>query len=116
MTITRRQVVALVAKWKPRLLLDNWEIRIKLTSKLPTGWQADCSCMPEYFEASIRVNPAAVPPEELEGVLVHELLHLHTWGVWELAEDLARGNEEATRRLERAHEALTSTLQRVVMR
>jgi len=114
--IQRGEVLALVAKWKPRLLLDSWEIRVKLTRRLPPGWMAECSCLPEYLDAVIRVNPETTAVEDLEAVVVHELVHLHTWAIWELCEDAARGNEELLRRLEKAHETLTSTLQRVVMR
>lgn len=116
MKITRRQVLALVVKWKPRLLLDAWDIRVKLTTKLPQGWQADCACYPEYMDASLRINPALVTPEELEGVLVHELMHCHTWPLWEHAEDGARGDPHAEKSATIAHERLTSTLQRIVMR
>ena len=114
--ITRRQVLALVAKWKPRLLLESWSVGVKLTRKLPAGWQAECSALPEYLDAVVRVNPDAVAVEDLEGVVVHELVHLHTWAIWELCEDAAREDPALLKRLEKAHEHLTSTLQRVLMR
>lgn len=116
MKISRGQVLALVAKWKPRLLLESWDIRIKLTKALAPGVQADCSCYPEYFDAVIRLHPERVTAEDVEGVLVHELCHLLTWEGWELAEDAARGNPDLTKRLTAAQEKLVSTLQRIVMR
>jgi len=114
--ITRRQVLALVAKWKPRLLLDSWDIGVKLTTTLDARVQADCSCAPEYLDAVVRINPALVTPEELEAVIVHEMLHCLTWPLAELAEDAAGTDPATGKRVAAAHELLTSTLQRVVMR
>lgn len=104
----RRQVVALVRTWQPRLLLDTWALTVQVTRRMDAA--ADCEARPEYLEALLRFNPALIRPEDLEAVVVHELLHCHTWALWEVAEDGDRV------RAEREHERLTSTLQRVVMR
>jgi len=97
-------VLALVAKWQARLLLDSWVFTVKITQTI--SHQADCEASPEYLEAVLRFNPARIAPEALEETVVHELLHCHTWEMWELV-----GPEG-----EKAHEKLTSILQRIVMR
>lgn len=104
MRITRPQVLALVAKWKARLLLDSWTFRVVLTTKMEH--LADCEASPEYLDAVLRFNPARLTVDNLEETVVHELLHCHTWELWEHAGDAG----------DRAHERLTSTLQRIVMR
>jgi len=102
--ITRGQVLALVAKWQARLLLDAWKVRVILTTKL--GHLAECEASPEYLDAVLRFNPARLTPENLEETVVHELIHCHTWELWDLAGDAGT----------KAHEKLTSILQRIVMR
>ena len=112
--ITRHQVLALVAKWQGRLLLDSWKIRVILTGTIPDF--ADFEAQPEYLEGTLRLNPLKCPPQDLELTVVHELLHCHTWPLWEAAEDAARGKPDLLRKIEQEHERLTSTLQRIVMR
>lgn len=104
MRITRGQVLALVAKWQARLLLDAWKIRVILTTKM--GHLAECEASPEYLDAVLRFNPVRLTPENLEETVVHELIHCHTWELWDHAGDAG----------DKAHERLTSTLQRIVMR
>lgn len=111
--LRRGEVLAVVRHWQPRLMLDAWDIRLIVTASIPD--LADCEARPEYLEAVIRVNPVRTPADQLEAVVVHELCHCHTWELWEAAEDGARGSADLLRAVERAHERLTSTLQRVVM-
>lgn len=110
----RRQVLALVAKWRPRLLLDAWEITVQVNRRIRA--RADCEAAPAYLEAVIRFNPTLIKPEDLEATVVHELLHCHTWRLWELAGRTPDDDPIPPDEAERAHELLTSTLQRVVMR
>lgn len=110
----RRQVVALVAKWRTRLLLDTWDITVRVNSRIKA--RADCEAAPAYLEAVIRFNPTLIRPEDLEATVVHELLHCHTWRLWEMASRTADDDPVPPVEAERAHELLTSTLQRVVMR
>lgn len=112
--ITRAQVLALIAKWQARLGLEAWAIRVVMTTKMDDF--ADFGAQPEYMEAVLRVHPVKTTPDTLESILVHELIHAHTWPLWEAAEDAARGNPAHLRRIEKEHERLTSTLQRIVMR
>ena len=70
------------------LNLDRWIIKLE-HGDLPDT--AACSAMPEYKQATIGFNlDKLATGDELDEIIVHEMMHCHTWPSFELAELLAK--------------------------
>jgi len=80
----------IIARWKPRLLLDSWSITVdlqeeeKLTDKDRT--LATMLVHKNYRNAWLRVFPALFrePAAAQEVTIVHELSHIITWEIREV--------------------------------
>jgi hypothetical protein len=108
-----RRVTSLVRRWQKRLLLGDWKLTIQVGA-LDSNERADCDARPEYKEATIRLDPEKIPPEDLEGFIVHELLHLHTWRLEQIAEEW--GQSESRYALVRdIAESVVTELERAIL-
>ena len=84
-TPERPDLQALLAKWQKILRLQDWQIKIEFRRKFD---------MPEYKQGTVGFNagkkmaaigiidpidysPKSDWPQDVEGTIVHELLHLH---------------------------------------
>jgi hypothetical protein len=103
-----------VAYWVPKLRLQDWQIRVVFDSSY--AGRAACEAKPEYKEALLTFNldRCAAEEEDLEGCVVHELLHCLTWAQAEVTEGLCTTDEhwEASRK---AEEAATTELTLLVL-
>src|SRR5687768_3345749 len=79
---------SLVRRMLEPLGLDRWTI--KVVSEADPDCTASCSAMPEYQQATIRVDPDKLQTgDELDEIAAHEIAHCHTWPIAHLADDLA---------------------------
>jgi hypothetical protein len=108
-----RSLVARVRAWQKKLLLSDWKISVQVGA-LDDGSRADCDAKPEYKEAVIRLDPEKIPPDEIDGFCVHELLHCHTWRLEALAEEWGRSESQYVFARETA-EAVVTDLERIIL-
>ena len=106
---TKARVRQMVAHWVPKLRLGDWQIQVVFDPSLPH--RATCEASPEYKEATLTFNlPACSEREEdLEGCVVHELCHCHTWAQAAETEALCRTPAD-WKRSNHAEEAATTEL------
>lgn len=72
---------ALILEWKPRLLLQDWDIEVAFDQKTHV---ATCEAQPQYMAAKLNFNLPKIAKEvhgqrELEELVVHELTHILLW-------------------------------------
>jgi hypothetical protein len=84
-TVSKPDLEALVAKWKPILRLEDWDIEIEYARKyeLADGC-AECNANIMRNLCTIKIlDPNDINPDEdantrnVEATVVHELLHIH---------------------------------------
>lgn len=119
---SKPDLIALLAKWKKILKLRDWDIRIKYARAydLPEGKVGTSGWVARNASALIKIldpvdySPDSVWPQDVEGTVVHELLHLHFAAI----DDLIVGNlagivlEQAINRIENALTSLDRAKQR----
>ena len=110
--MARRSVASRVRHWQKRLLLADWKITVQV-GPLDDGSRADCDAKPEYKEALIRLDPEKIGDDEMDGFIIHELLHAHTWRLETLAE--AWGRSESQYQFARdTAETVVTDLERII--
>jgi hypothetical protein len=79
---------SLVRRMQEPLGLDRWTI--KVVSETDPDATASCAAMPEYQQATIRVDPDRLQTgDELDEIVAHEMAHCDTWAIAHIADDLA---------------------------
>jgi hypothetical protein len=97
------------------MLLSDWKISVVVGAP-DDGARATCDAMPEYKEATLTFDPDRIPtdPRELDGWIIHELLHCHTWRLESLAESW--GKSEAQYAYARdAAETVVTDIERIIL-
>lgn len=85
--------------------LDRWTIYLEVGPGSEEGETASCEALPEYKVATLRFDPDRLRTgDELGEFVAHELAHLPTWALFQLAEDYA--NQIASMAPEYMREAL----------
>jgi hypothetical protein len=114
--ITRKQVVALVARWRERLHLGDYALSVRV-GRIPAkeNARADAAVSPEYREAVLRFDPAGVSPAQLEATVCHELLHCQIEPLAHLALTMAGDDPVKREAVRMAEEELTTRLERVLL-
>lgn len=112
----RKEVDRLVATWKKRLYLTEWEIEVVHADNdahpeaHPVGEgdvMAEVDACPVYLQAIIEIRPSywKLSPSQREKAIVHELSHCLTQEIYGLLESQWRGlavmEREAVSSLER---------------
>ena len=114
--LTRKQVIACVAKWRKILHLEDWAIEVQVKSlKRETDGVAHNQAMHEYRQAILRFDPHHIPPDMLDATVAHELLHCHVWPLAHVAETLAGTNKKHLEWSRVEEESLTTRLERIVI-
>jgi hypothetical protein len=108
-----RSITSRLRHWQKKLLLSDWKISVEVGA-LDDGSRADCDARPEYKEAKIRLDPDKIPLDELDGFLVHELLHCHTWRLEQIAEEWGQ-SESRYAFVRDVAEAVVTDLERIVL-
>ena len=82
-----RVVDDLLAKMRPALGLDRWQITVITAAEGDDA--ASCSAQPEYRIATVHVNPDKLDTgDELDEIVAHELVHALIWPLSNAADDL----------------------------
>jgi hypothetical protein len=114
--ITRKQVLACVAKWRAVLHLEDWAIEVHVQKlNRPEDGVAHNQAQHEYRQAILRFDPNHITPDQLEATVIHELLHCHVWPLAHVAETLAAGNKKHREWSRVEEESLTTRLERVML-
>jgi hypothetical protein len=80
-------ITATVERLKEPLGLTGWSIQIE-TGDIDA--KATCSAQPEYKQILLSFNLDRLETgDELDEIIVHEMMHPHTWTLFQEAEDLA---------------------------
>lgn len=103
-----------VKYWQKRLLLADWNITVLVGALDDHEERADCDAKPQYKEAVIRLDPKKIPPDELDGFCIHELLHCVTWRLEALAEEWGRSESQYVVARETA-ETVVTELERIIL-
>jgi hypothetical protein len=118
----RHDAIVLVRRWCPKLYLDEWRVRVNFPKK-QQHWErgiTNCDIMVDttYLEATIRVFPSwfTAPAEERELMLIHELCHIHTQELADVAIALQEGRLATRQQLNHAHERLTQRIAYIAKR
>lgn len=112
--LTKKQIEARVRHWRIKLGLQAWDLKVHLASI--GGHSADCSCNPEYMEATLRFDPIKISPKDLDCYVVHELLHIYVWPLAHVAETLAGKDDKLLEWVRTQEEALVTHLERLILR
>lgn len=100
--------------WQPHLRLQDWQLQV-VFDRAYDG-RAACEARPEYKEAVLVFNleRCAAEDEDLEGCVVHEMNHTHTWAQAAVSESLC-GTPEHWDLSEKAEEAATTELTLLIL-
>ncbi len=101
---TRKEATELLNKWKKRLNLDEWGIRVEFPKHDQTSGSAhhagmeilaDITAMPVYLRATVRVFPVwfTRSAQAREEVIIHELAHCITQPVLDMLRRAHEGNQ-----------------------
>jgi hypothetical protein len=104
-----------VAYWVPKGNLQDWQIRVVFD--LTYKGRAACEARPEYKEAVLTFNldRCAAEREDMEGCVLHELMHCHTWAQAAATERHCKTDDDwELSRL--AEEAATTALMELLLR
>jgi hypothetical protein len=87
MAYTREQIERAVSEWRQRLGLERWNIRVKWADEIDDGVLAQISPNPERYSAMLELAEeiCGLPAEEIHELAAHEMLHLHTFGIYQTA-------------------------------
>lgn len=116
------QVAAIVAKWKPRLLLDGWAVipSLERESKAGNGqqWLAAMDVNRRYTDARLTIYPDFWKDNKATQTvtLVHELLHIPTNAVREELSKLVSLGKLSEKRKDELVEQLVEYMAKVVYR
>lgn len=119
----RRSVEVIIARWKPRLYLSEWEFEVQLMSEPdrdnspddPDGETAAAiHASPTYLQALIQIYPLfwELKPSHREKVIVHELSHCLTQELFNVIDAAYSGRAvnyvDASEKLERLTQRITN--------
>lgn len=119
----RKSVLAIVARWKPRLYLSEWEFEVQFMDKPdsddspddPDGETAAAIfASPTYLQALIQIYPFFwdLKPTHREKVIVHELSHCLTQELFNVIDGAYSGRalnyNDACEKLERLTQRITN--------
>lgn len=83
MKLESRQIKAEIDKWRKILKLEpQWNIRFEIrnsSNKMSAGNEDALACIDvdlRYFVANIEFNAPEIEEKELDGIILHELLHI----------------------------------------
>lgn len=118
--VTESEVRKCVKFWKKRLQLQDWTINVKIAevSKAldDVDVRACCEAFPEYKKALIEFDDTRIEPENLDGYVIHELLHCHITGFANISDKLSGGLSDDKKVVITYHEeALASAMERLVL-
>jgi hypothetical protein len=85
------QLEAWTVCYTDALQLDRWDIEIVLHEQDTVDFTAATEVDLDYYEATIEYNLPRLAAEDevyLRRTVVHELLHIHTWELGLMAEDV----------------------------
>lgn len=118
----REEAVALVRTWCPKLMLEEWRVHVsfpKSQLRHDNGF-TNCDIMVDttYLEARVRVFPSwfSAPQEEREIMIIHELCHIHTAELADVALALLDGRLVTREQYRHAHERLTQRMAYIAKR
>jgi hypothetical protein len=81
-------IITTVNRLQEPLGLSGWTIQLEHGPL--EGAKASCEASPEYKQATLSFDTdKLVTGDELDEIIVHEMMHMHTWPTHKLAEDLA---------------------------
>jgi hypothetical protein len=87
MSITQ-YIVETIGKLQEPLGLAGWTIQPEHGTL--DGAKASCVAMPEYKQATLSFDAEKLQTgDELDEIIVHEMMHMHTWPIHAVAESLA---------------------------
>jgi len=92
------QLQDLLCKWQKILRLSDWDIKLELVTK-PWRKTGDVKIDQADKVAIVLINACDPKQTNLEGVLIHELLHIKLWGMDQMIEGLIHavyGDDEST--------------------
>lgn len=125
MTKRQKEVRDLIAKWKPVMLLDHWNISYSIMSFNKQGDEkvmAEIGIRPRYMEAHIEVYPffwdadEAKDPKYRSATIAHELAHIIACPTVELAFKLINGELVTGDHVNATKEVLTEHIARIAVR
>ena len=109
---TKRQVRARVRYWQKRLGLEAWKFDVTFGATEDDA-DAACAAMPEYMYARLNFNLPAVPLEELEHFVAHEVIHAICWPLANAAHTMAGGDQAKEEWIRTLEEELVTKLERL---
>jgi hypothetical protein len=85
--VTSRELTKLSREWQSRLQLKDWRIstRFARANDLGEGCCGECSTIQNLRQATIKIlapldlHTVDEINRDIEGTLVHEMLHIHLW-------------------------------------
>lgn len=121
MKANEKNIRHILAKWRPRLGLDDrWSIEVRLYtddnwSKKKKDAVAYIEPNPGYFTATMHINTDAVARDghSLTHIVLHELVHLPAWSLSLIARDALGEDQEPLWRMHM--EQLVETITRALL-
>lgn len=117
MLVSRKLIHKLVEHYKKELGLDHWLIRVHFERKDddPADAVATSVSSTEYMVGDVFFDTSAITKvrEDLELVVRHELIHLVTRRIFDIAHQLAGNDPDKQAAIEIANEQITTHLERM---
>lgn len=126
MVVAGKDVVAnLIQEWRPKLLLQGWEINVEYmgmdkdgrSSSDPDRPSADVNPDPVYMKAHIRIYPRFFELDEHQQreCIVHELVHCHTCSLANIALNFLDGEFTDKGTITAEYEQLTQKMTLMIL-
>lgn len=89
----RQETVRLLEKWRPMLFLGEWNFEVIFPDTDHDSAACEIHVDPVYLSAELRVYPChfRAPNDVREHNIIHELCHVHTQAIWNVAGKLRDG-------------------------
>lgn len=101
---------------KAFLKLLPFDVDVKLSFRYDDDNHATCSAQAEYRRAKINLNLESCDTEaDITEYMVHEILHIPTWPLYDVATDLAKTDFEMET-VKRTNELVVTNLERMFLK
>lgn len=116
MNTDRQDMQRLLDKWQEILRLADWDIKLEAVQ---TQWRksGDIKIDEDDRNAVLMVNTCNPRQTNLEGLIIHELLHLKLWGLDQMVDQLllcVYGNDQSDPKREFAYTQFMTMLESTV--
>jgi len=115
--LSQAHVKRRVKYWARRLRLGDVRFAVQFGPDPDPEDDSTAACLaaPEYEQALLRFDLKAIPTEEMESHVIHEILHYAVWPLSSFAHSLCGEDARLFEELRKKEEGMTTYIERLVL-